>query len=222
MKPDSVKNQMSVLQKLMAFEQTGRPDSIIQVFTWYSLFASAVLKSKNPTSKYGKGFHQLFVKLDGFRWVLRFLGIIPTLEALVAKRHLEQPTALLRNIHLVKNILYFLYHPLERLSWLKNNAPDLVEDLDYDKDWVGRTAVKCWLANMLIDYFLMWKSYQSFKKGSAEMTGLMWQFFITSLWVPMAYTWSVEKSPILNTEIQVGALCSVASTIGLGLEYSAM
>jgi len=227
---ENPQTQMSVLQKLSSFEQSGQPDTLIQVFTWNCLFASAILKKNDPTSRYAIGFEKLFVKLDGFRWVLRFLGIFPTLEALVAQRHLQQPTMELQRIHLLKNILWFLYHPLERLGWLKSNTPELVSDLEYDGALMGRSAVKCWVINMVLDYYLMFRQYQEIKQKlalkqigpveyAAAVRDLFWGFLITSLWMPMAVNWA-SKKPFIKTELETGAICSLASGIQLALAYS--
>jgi len=214
---DVTPTKTTVLQKLCSYEAEGSPDSIIEIWTWYSLLISSILKKRNPECKYAAGWMKMFQKLDGFRWVLRFLGIFPTLNALLTRSHLLQPTVELRNIHLLKNLLWFIYHPLERLSWAKSNTPELVSDFDYDGGQMGRYSVSCWIANMVIEYYLMFKRWKDISTGSiknkqAAMRDLYQSFIVTSLWLPIAVNWA-KKKPFITTDYQTAVACCTASTI---------
>lgn len=221
---DIVPAKKTALQKLCSYEAEGSPDSIIEIWTWWSLLISAVLKKRNPKCKYAAGWMKMFKKLDGFRWVLRFLGIFPCLNALVTKSHLLQPTAELQRIHLLKNLLGFIYHPLERLSWLKNNTPELVSDFDYDGDQMGRNSVMCWVANMVIDYYLLFRSWQTISKGAiknkaAKLRDIYQSFIVITLWLPIAVNWA-KKDPFITTEYQTGLACTIASSVGFMFGWS--
>jgi len=224
------KKEMSVLEKLSSYQGKGQADTLVQMATWNMLLASELLKKKNGENcHYAQGCLDVFLKLDGWRWISRFFGIFPTLNALVTKVHLKQPTTQLQTIHLIKNVLWFLYNPLERLAWLKTNAPGLVQDFKYDGVVCGRASVKCWIINMIFDFYLMFRRYQKYKQDKAnskisssdykkEMGGLFWNFIQTAIWFPVAVNWASEN-PFLDG-LQTGAICSFVSGIQLALSWN--
>ncbi|KAJ3412308.1 hypothetical protein HDV05_000966 [Chytridiales sp. JEL 0842] len=198
------------------------------------------LKKRNPSSDLAIRISNFATPVSDFRILLRYYGLIPLTQWILFSEANPPPTAFLRLLYRLQNLVNLAYYPLEHTYWL--GAHKIIPISDEKLGKIGIWSCRFWAAYVVLYFFQLHQEAKILSKRSAdlvarakkgedkevlkvehnaiasELNSLMINTVINAAYFPLTIHWSIENSKL--PDVAVGVFGTIAAVFQLAAAWA--
>ncbi|RKO87905.1 peroxisomal biogenesis factor 11 [Blyttiomyces helicus] len=218
------------LDKLCRFLNSVRgTDKVLMLIQYSSKILIWHLKKGDASSTLATRISNLSGPVSDFRILLRYYGLLPLVQWIIASEASPAPTPRLQLLGRLQNLVNLAYYPLEHAYWL--GLHQVVPMTDKTRDRIGIWSCRFWAAYVVLYFAQLWEEHRGLvvreravaKKldGDAgavkaekralceERKALYINTVINAAYFPLTVHWSLESSSF--PDLGVGMCGTVAA-----------